>query len=162
MKRKVFSVRTSIELQSSGIQRETARRNQCGRLRLLESERQRLLNFFIAGIQGWEADSEHLARRSDTPEYFERLAVASKSVSVRTSATNFVSNGETLSFRQTREEGQGKFKSVTGTQAVAVPPRNVVIEGPAGQRECDACAMGVHLAGVRDFPSLAFAELFAW
>jgi hypothetical protein len=32
MKRKVFSVRTTTELQFSGIQRETARRNQCGRL----------------------------------------------------------------------------------------------------------------------------------
>src|SRR5215469_17885838 len=32
----------------------------------------------------------------------------------RTSATNFANRGEVLSFRQTRENGKGRFKSATG------------------------------------------------
>src|SRR5260221_2394351 len=35
----------------------------------------------------------------------------------RTSATNLASKGEPLSFRQTRENGSGKFKSITVSKA---------------------------------------------
>jgi hypothetical protein len=35
----------------------------------------------------------------------------------RTSATNFVSNAEALSFRQIRANGNGNFKSATGSSA---------------------------------------------
>ena len=43
------------------------------------------------------------------------LANASTSGNCRTSATNFASNGDTLSFRQMRASGNGRFKSVTGS-----------------------------------------------
>src|SRR6266852_6886516 len=47
---------------------------------------------------------------------FQVLANVSTSGKSRTSATNLSSNGERLSFRQTRAKGKGKFKSVTGSK----------------------------------------------
>src|SRR5882762_322027 len=46
-----------------------------------------------------------------------RLEYASTAGKSRTSATNFSSNGEALSFRQIRASGNGNFKSVTGSSA---------------------------------------------
>src|SRR5258708_35388214 len=45
----------------------------------------------------------------------QRLANATTSGNSRTSATNFASNGELLSLRQTRASGRGNFKSLTGS-----------------------------------------------
>ena len=44
-----------------------------------------------------------------------RLENASTSGNDRTPATNFASNAEILSFRQTRDNGNDRFKSVTGS-----------------------------------------------
>lgn len=50
-----------------------------------------------------------------TSEY-HRLKNLSPSGSDRTSATNFVSSGDALSFRQTRAKGSGSFRSATGSK----------------------------------------------
>src|SRR5438034_11155391 len=47
----------------------------------------------------------------------QRLEYASTSGKSRTAATNFSSKGEALSFRQIRANGNGNFKSVTGSSA---------------------------------------------
>src|SRR2546425_643812 len=59
---------------------------------------------------------EEVNRRINAAGYNEcqRLANALTSGNICTSATNFASNGDTLSFRQMRASGNGRFKSVTG------------------------------------------------
>src|SRR2546426_12072839 len=51
------------------------------------------------------------------PFPFYRLANASTSGNCLTSATNFASSAEVLSFRHTSANGNGNFKSITGTSA---------------------------------------------
>src|SRR5271169_3811345 len=61
-------------------------------------------------VERWSLEEMFRQRRE-----LHRLENTSTSGNERTPAPNFASNGEILSFRQTRDNGNDRFKSVTGS-----------------------------------------------